>query len=211
MDYAEFYYSQVVGLYPFDTDDCRIQTDKVMQHLVDAGVSESDILRFIEESPPKDCLTPDDLPEWLWEGSLLKKNTFYYHNTLHLRPAAPTFNPHSKEVKASPFYLEMKIKYSMDDLIRYFYNTLRISTDLADKKKDEGSFNYLFNKYSKLDFCEPIDFVLALIDHNKPTNNPLSPVQNILDIAQSQAEVYDALKRKSAEASLHKANQILWR
>lgn len=211
MDYAEFYYSQVVGLYPFDTDDYRIQTDKVIQHLVDAGISESDILRFIEESPPKDCLTPDDLPEWLWEGSLLKKNTFYYHNTLHLRPPAPTFNPHSREVKASKFYLEMKIRYTMDDLVRYFYHTLRISTDLADKKKDEGSFNYLLNKYSKLDFCEPIDFVLALIDYNKPDNNPMSPVQGILDITQSQAEVYDALKRKAAEASLHKANQILWR
>ncbi|MED1125377.1 hypothetical protein [Bacillus atrophaeus] len=211
MDYAEFYYSQVVGLYPFDTDDCREQTDKVMKHLIDAGVSESDILRFIEESPPKDCLTPDDLPEWLWEGSLLKRNTFYYHNTLHIRPKAPTFNPLSKVEEVNQFYLEMKINYKMDDLINYFYETLRISKDLADKRKDEGSFNYLLNKYGRLDFCEAIDFVLALIDHNKPTNNQFPAVQNILDITQAQAEVYDLLKRRAADASLDKANTIHWR
>lgn len=211
MDYAEFYYSQVVGLYPFDTDDYRIQTEKTIQHLVDAGISESDILRFIEESPPKDCLTPEDLPDWLWEGSLLKKNTFYYHNTLHIRPEAPKFNPFSKEEKVTDFYLEMKIQYTIDDLIDYFYKTLRISKELADKKKDEGSFQYLLNKYSKLDFCESIDFVLALIDHNKPTNNQFMAVQSILDISQAQTEVYDLLKRGSAEASLHKANRILWR
>lgn len=211
MDYAEFYYSQVVGLYPFDTDDCRIQTDKVMQHLVDAGISESDIIRFIEESPPKDCLTPDDLPDWLWEESLLKKNTFYYHNTLHIRPPAPTFNPHSQSEKVEKFYLEMKIRYTMDDLIRYFYRTLRINSELADRKKDEGSFNYLLNKYDKLEFCEAIDFVLALIDYNRPTNISAFPVQSILDITQSQQDVYDLFKRKTAEASLQKANRIIWR
>ena len=152
MDYVEFYYSQVVGFYPSDTDDFRTKTGKVIQHLIDAEIDESDIMRFIEESPPKDFLTPDDLPDWLWEESLLKKNTFYYHNTLHIKPPAPVFNPRSKKEKVDKFYLEMKIRYTMDDLIRYFYKTLRVNAELADKKKDEGSFNYLLNKYSRLGF-----------------------------------------------------------
>lgn len=211
MDYAEFYYSQVVGCYPFDTEENKMKTQKVIDYLFDAGIEESKILRFIEESPAKDYLTPDDLPEWLWEGSLLKKNTFYYHNILHIQPKMPTFNPFKKTEDVEKFYLEMKIMFTMDDLINYFYKTLNINKDLLDKKRDEGSFNYLLNKYSKLDFIEPIDFVLALIDHCKQDSAMFSRIMSVLDISNAEAEVYDILKRKTAEAELQKANRILWR
>lgn len=211
MDYAEFYYNQVIGYYPFDTDDNRRQTEKTIQYLFDAGVSEEDVLRFIEESPPKDCLTPDDLPDWLWEGSLLERDTFYYHHTLHIKPKAPIFDQNTQKEKTDKFYLEMKIKYTMDDLIDYFYEVLKIDKDLCDYKKDGGSFNYLLNKYKKITFCEPIDFVLALIDSHKPENNQHFSVQNVLDIQEKEAEVYDMMKRKTLEASLHKANRIIWR
>jgi len=210
MDYAEFYYSQVVGHYPFDTDVFKNKTQKVIDYLIDAGISENDILRFIEESPPKDFLTPDDLPDWLWEGSLLKKDTFYYHNTLHIKPKAPVFNPHSNKEIVEDFYLEMKIKFTMEDLINYFYDTLMISRELMDYKRDEGAFNHLLNRYDKLQFVESIDFVLALIDQCKPTSY-FSTVHNVFDIRQAEAETFEMFKRMTAEAEYAKANVIVWR
>ncbi len=211
MDYTEFYYSEVIGNYPFDTDYFKNKTNRIFDYLLDAKIESSDIIRFIQESKVKDFLGPEDLPDWLWDGSLIKRDTFYYHNTLHIKPEAPIFNPYSKEEKVETFYLEMEIKYTIDDLIKYFYKTLNINTDLSDNNKDKGSFNYLFNKYKKIDFVEPLDFVLALIDNAKTIKDDSGFIKNILDISNGDSEVYEMLKRKSAEATLVEANKILWR
>lgn len=211
MNYAEFYYSQVLGQYPFDSDENKIKTQKVVDYLIEANVSESDIIRVIEESPPKDFLSPEDLPEWLWEGSLLKRNTFYYHNRLHIKTKAPRFNPFTLKEEVDKFYMEMKIKYTLGDLINYFYESLRLNTELADKNKDEGSFRYLLNKYSKLNFIESIDFVLALIDEEKLHSKEFGAASSILDLSARHNEVYEKLKRQTEEAKLHRANRIMWR
>lgn len=211
MDYAEFYYINTLGYYPFDTEREKLITAATIQYMLDSGIREAEVIRAIETSKPGDCLTPDLLPDWLWENSLLKRDTYYYHHILHLAPPAPKFNPHTKSEVKTAFYMEMRIRFTIDQLVDYFYDTLMISKDLVDRKRDAGSFNYLLGKYSKLGFVQSLDFVLSLIDAVNADKNQIAPVTNVLDIARYEADVHERLKRMTAQAELHKANRIIWR
>lgn len=209
-DYAEFYYSNL-GAYPFETDKEKIQTQSTIQYMIDSKISDEEILRVLEESSDLYVITPQSLPDWLWEGSLLERGVFYYHSSLHINSSPPVLDTKTMRVKVSPFFMEIKIRYTMEDLIKYFYRTTRMSEDLADPRKDGGGFKYLMGKYSKIPFCEPLDFVLALIDEHAPSEELFSRVQSILSIEQAQADVYEKMKRKTAQARVERADRIIWR
>jgi hypothetical protein len=211
VDYAEFYYINTLGYYPHDTDRQKLITKATTDYMLESGISEAEVIKAIETSMSSDCLTPDALPDWLWENSLVERDTYYCHHVLHLVPPAPRFNPHKKTEKASSFYLEMRIRFTIDQLVDYFYDTLMISKDLVDRKRDAGSFKYLLGKYSKLGFVQPLDFVLSLIDAVNADKNQIAPVTNVLDIARYEADVHDRLKRMTAQATLYKTNRIIWR
>lgn len=209
MDYVEEYYSNTLGNYPFEDDDNKIKSEKVIAYLKENEIGESDLIKTIEEMPGKDYISPEMLPDWLWEDSLLERDKFYYHNTLHIKPKAPTWNPLTNEESVEEHYMEMKIKFTMDDLITYFYRELNINHELIDIAKDKGSFNFLINKYRKFDFIEPIDFILSLIDYAKSSEN--MRVRSVLQIGEYESEVYDMLQAKVEQAKLEKANIIVWR
>lgn len=99
----------------------------------------------------------------------------------------------------------------MDDLIDYFYNTTMVSKDLMDRKRDAGSLKYLLNKYSKLGFVQALDVVLSLIDAVASDKHQITPVANILDIANYEADVHERLKTMTAQARLYRADRIIWR
>jgi hypothetical protein len=212
MDFVEMYYSDVVGYYPCETDEYRIKSQKIIDYLTDAEVVTSLITKFIEEAPASDYLIPDMLPEWLWDESILKKNTFYYHNTLQITSKPPVFNPKTGIETVSPFFLEMRIQYSMDELIRYFYRKLNLDVALMDRKRDIASAKYLLDRYSRVaTFIEPIDFVLALIDYANNMDEDERTLSNILDVKNNEQEVLKMLQAKVAEATVANANKIVWR
>jgi len=210
MDFVEMYYSNVVGCYPCDTEEYRIKSKKIIDHLIDAGVPTNLILKFVEEAPASNYLTPDMLPDWLWDGSLLKKDTFYYHNTLQITSKPPVFNPRTGKATVYPFFLEMKIQYTMDELIRYFYSKLKVDPALIDKKRDAAAMTYLMERYKKVaPFIESIDYVLFLIDYASTDDEDQNT--SILDIKKYEAEMLQTLQHKVEEATLAGANKIVWR
>jgi len=211
MDYAEFYYINTIGYYPHDTDKEKLITKATVEYLLECGISEAEVIRAIETSKSSDCFTPDTLPNWLWNDSIMERNVYYYHHALHVTSPAPRFNPHTNVETKTKFYMEMRIRFTMDQLVDYFYDTSMISKDLVDRKRDTGSFNYLLNKYSKLGFVRSLDFVLSLIDAINADKNQVAPVTNVLDIARYESEVHEKLKRMTAQAELYKTNRIIWR
>lgn len=212
MDFVEMYYSNVVGSYPFETDEYKNKSQKTIDYLLDAGVSEELICKFIEEAPANDYIASDMLPEWLWDNSLLCKDSFYFHNILQITSKPPSFDPRTGKETVSPFFLEMKITYTMNDLIRYFYRKIGLDLMLLDTKRDSAAFKYLLDRYAKVaQFVEPIDFVLSLIDHAKSISEDGNTVRSIFDIKNYEQEVYKNLQNKVAEATLAKANKIIWR
>lgn len=210
LDFAEYYYNQVWGCYPFETNDNKRMTQNTVQYLLDAAISETEILLIIEQAPRADGLTPDQLPGWLWEKSLVKRDCFYYHRALHIKPPAPRFDPFSPAPYAQPFYLEMAIRFTLEDLARYFYGTVAFKMELADEKRDIGALQYLLNKYRSIGFVQDLDFVLTLIDWCKYADQ-CGSVTNVLAITEHENEVYLYLKTKADEAALRKVNRIVWR
>lgn len=207
MNYTDYYYDKIVGIEP--TQEDRIKTDLVIQHLLDNQIEQEEIYAFLDTCDCKDFLTHKDLKNDLWNGSLLRRNVFYYHRELQITSKAPSLN--GSELVGDEFFLEMRIKYTKQDIIKYFYNKCKLP-DLANKKQDEGSIEFLIKKYSKVKFIEPVDFILSLIDYASANqDNMFSKVRSILDLCNNESEVYDILKSKTDEASSLGFNKIVWR
>lgn len=208
MDYLELYYSNNVGKHP-DSEMDRVKSQNIINYLIEAGVSQENILDFVENAPASQCLDVTMLPEKLWDNSLLKPDTFYYHHLLQLTSPPPQFNSMTRKETVYPYYLEMKIQFSMNELIQYAYRQLGLDYALADRKRDENALNYLLNLYDKKFEFEAIDFVLALIDTAKIEED--REFSNILEIRSYEQEVLKNFRTKIAEANLSNVNQIVWR
>lgn len=210
MDYTELYYELTHGIYPFESEESKIKTQKVIDYLIDAKISEKDIIRVIEEAPKADYLKHEDLPEWLWENSLLNKNIFYYHNTLQIRSKAPKMNMSTLEVETVPFYLEMQIKYTEHDILIYFYNKAMMEPSFKDEKRDIGAIAHLLAQYKRIDFIDGVDFILALIDYATAAEDCSTSTIFQLD-SRYRSEVFELLKQRTAEANANHVNKMIYR
>ena len=88
MNLIDFYYDFNVGE---STENIKFldKTNKLFNYLLEAGISENEIIDLIiREFDNKDYLTHEDLPDKLWDNSLLKRDTFYYHKDLEILSAA---------------------------------------------------------------------------------------------------------------------------
>lgn len=207
MDFVELYYKNVHGYYPFETDENKIKSQKIIDYLSDAGISGGDIFTFIYNAPPSDFLSYEMLPESLWENSLLMKGSFYFHSELHILSKPPTWDPISKKEKMDPFYREMKIKYTFNDAVNYFYSQMKIDKLYMDEKRDLAAAKHLFDKFWKFN-SKQIDVLLYCIDY---AANQECKVKTLIEIGQYEIEVFEALERNMAEAKLHNLNKIIWR
>jgi hypothetical protein len=80
------------------------------------------------------------------------------------------------EVITNPYYLEMKSRYTMNQLLEYYYNKLLVPIHFRDEKRDKGAFNHLISYY-RFDKINTVDFLLFVIDyivaHEYKITNPL--------------------------------------
>ena len=148
------------------------------------------------------------LPDALWLNSLVKRNHFYYHHALQLVPPPPRVRNNQEIIE--PFYREIRISFTMKDLIDYFYRTLNIDPFLRNDRHDGAQFSKMLNDFARLRPIEPLDFVLALIDYAKATNMFIAKPFD-LENGNAVADTLDKLKRNMAEAKLKKADRIIWR
>lgn len=193
-DLANYYYENKLGsLY----EDGFETTANTFEYLMDAGFSKKELYSIIDKLEPKETLHQKDLPEWLWDNSLLKKDTFYYSSLIQI------VSPFHKK-----FSIEMKIKFTMDDVINYYYD--RTHQILRDKARDIGTINFLLNKYSNLKFMEPIDFILSLIGY--AANSTDCSLLNLLQIDNMYgAEAYVFFEAKALQAESEHVNKIIYR
>ena len=106
----------------------------------------------------------------------------------------------------------MKIRYTYEDIIDYFYKKFDYLKDTKDLNKDIGSVKYLLNKYSRHTFIEPVDFLMFLISeaYDDYKNNVIY-YDKILDIDALQAKIITKLKAKVDNATAERKNIIIWR
>lgn len=210
MDYSEIYYETVYGCYPHESEEPRRNTQKVFDYLIDNGYNSQAIMYLMDFFEPnkEGYLHIEELPDMLWENSLIKRNVFYYHPELQIRPKAPSFDPATGKTTATEFYLEMRIKFSERDLMDYIRKSIKMPVALYDDKRDIGSVKFLLDKYKNINVVEPLDFVLYLADHLRQSEQM---IVSILDISQAEQAVYEQCTRMVPEMTVKKANQIVWR
>lgn len=122
-------------------------------------------IKVVKGKPKKD---PDNL---------LERGKFYYHPALQVVPPPPVIRQlddgsFEASYENEDFFLEMKERFTLDELVEYFYN--RIGIDGGFRDRDKGAFRHVLKTYD-------IDVVLYTIDEsnalaqdlNKP--KPQSP------------------------------------
>lgn len=202
MQLINFYYDYVVGELPEDNNTIT-KTKLLFDYLSESGLSEKDLLiTILNDFPNKDLLTPEDLPNSLWDNSLLERDKFYFHKELQIISPPPTWD------ECFPFYLEMKIQYTINNVLDYFVQTFNINSEWINKEKELGSIKYLLKDYKKYSFVEPIDFILHLIDYTKSIS---VNVNSIYDLREYEIETAEFLTLDVENAKTIKKNVVIWR
>ena len=207
MNLTDFYYTEILGYSPEDDGSVR-QTSNTIEHLKDNGFNEKEIIMILLRCPKSLALKPDDLPDELWEGSLMEQGRYYAHHILHITSRPPYYDSTLNDMVIEPLFIEMKIRFTLEDLVEYFYMKNRIDQELKEMKRDKPRMTTLLDKYRKLSFCTPLDFVLCLIDKSSISKKRCT---GIFDIEQYEGEIIEPIKANNAEASFHGRNRIIWR
>lgn len=205
---VDMFYEIHYGMYPFKDDLKNYNKSiKAIEYFNELGLTLSEIVKVID-TPTRMDYVSQQLPEEYYKDSLLTANTFYYHRDLRLNKSRPKFSINSLAEGTFSMALEMKIHYTLDDLINYFYSKFNIYEDLKNRTKDLGSIKYLLQKYESLKFVQPVDFILTMIDLSYEETKAIT---NVLDITVAENNTYVKLKALTDEYKYTNANKIIWR
>ena len=211
------YFYELLGYVPDNKDNNLKQTDKVIQYLIDCNIDEEKIIDTIEYEASiqnvinNEHLTFENLPDFLWKDSLLEKNIYYLHNELHLNNNANVVDIFSGNVISSNNAIEMKIKYTEEDVLNYFCSAFNIDSDIILKDKEIGAIKYLLTTYTnqfKKCGLNAIDIILTLIDD---ASNQGMRIYTILDTQDCLYTSIEYLKSIQSELALNNTNKIVWR
>lgn len=195
------FYELMVGTTPSEEDVKNL--NGCVLYLKDNNFSDREIFNILNDSKNIN-IKASELPSKYWEGSLLKPNTFYYHDRLRIMSKAPKWDPETLREITYPYFLEMKIMFTMDDLIEYFYQKTLIPVELRNRKNEEASFKYLLDKY-KVMKTEPIDFILFLIDSVKEEDS----IYKVFDLQKYEPDVFKMFEKLNSDKTIKK--EIVWR
>ena len=195
------FYELMVGTTPNEEDVKNL--NGCVLYLKDNNFSDREIFNILSDSKNIN-IKASELPSKYWKGSLLKPNTFYYHDRLRIMSKAPKWDPETLREITYPYFLEMKIMFTMDDLIEYFYQKTLIPVELRNRKNEEASFKYLLDKY-KVMKTEPIDFILFLIDSVKEEDS----IYKVFDLQKYEPDVFKMFEKLNSDKTIKK--EIVWR
>lgn len=137
-------------------------------------------------------------------NNLLEPDVFYYHGELRNMSQPPKIvkDPHTgKFVRQSePFYLEMKTRYTMQELLNYWYTQQGITPNEHMIRQDEGKFKYILGNYT-------LDEVLFTIDASNVLRKErqLKPLRNAFELDKYIEDGREFIRKKE---NVHKIQGI---
>ena len=153
------------------TEEQLALLDIYYQRLIDNGYSERDAQKILLDNKLS-------LEGFEYEDSIINtiENSIYYHYELQIHSKPGGFDPATCTIIKRPYYLEMKSRYTMNNLLDYYYTKLIVPPLFRDEKRDIGAFNHLISSF-KSPVINSVDFILFVIDYaasnEYKTNNPL--------------------------------------
>nr|DAK26737.1 MAG TPA: protein of unknown function (DUF4258) [Caudoviricetes sp.] len=163
MDLTNIFYREVIGIYPFPTNREEAITRHTVEHLKESGITESEILKMLPDFKRKQVIMPADLSDSLWKDSLIERDVYYCHHVLQLVPPVPVIKS-SGAFKDYPFYLEIRIRFTEKDLLKYFYDKAFNFQMIKDSKRDTAQLLYMLNRYNHIEGIQGLDLLLFMID-----------------------------------------------
>lgn len=141
-------------------------------------------------------------------NNLIDSDIFYYHNALR-ETSPPTkliFNEETRKYERieSPFFLEMKKVFTLDDLLNYWYEKNEIKYQENNVSQDKARFSYLLKYYD-------LDEILFMIDiaYEDREIKRLKPLRNVFHLEEYAEEAKEAIKRKRSVQQVHQINYIM--
>ena len=104
-----------------------------------------------------------------------------------------------------PYYLEIKIKYTVTDVYQYFLSKTAVHS--IDYKRDKGAIQKMIKTYN-INGIKGLDLILSLIDESRFSQDRIF---NLWDIQRYESIVYDKLVKNIAEAKSMGKDKIIWR
>lgn len=185
-----------------------LKTANTLDYLIDSGFSSLDIIKETNKHNGE-VIEYDNLSDTLWKNSLIKKGAFYLHKELRLESPRPIYNPKTGEVTEFPYYIEMKIRYTEDDVLDYFVKKLKSSLVTSnDRHWDRRVLRELIKRFSNLDYVEALDVILCSIDRYLE-NNP--DCYNLRDISVVTGEIVEELTADLQEMQIIDQRKVVFR
>lgn len=185
-----------------------LKTANTLDYLLDSGFSSLDIIKETNKHNGE-VIEYDNLSDTLWKDSLIKKGAFYLHKELRLESPRPIYNPKTGEVTEFPYYIEMKIRYTEDDVLDYFVKKLKSSLVTSnDRHWDRRVLRELIKRFSNLDYVEALDVILCSIDRYLE-NNP--DCYNLRDISVVTGEIVEELTADLQEMQMFDQRKLVSR
>jgi len=166
-----------------DDTDIRLQLLEIkVQRLIDNGFTEKEAIEILINNI-----------EMVYDDSIIdtKEDTVYYHSRLQIQSKPGGFDPRTGEVINNPYYLEMRERYTMYELLEYYYDKLNIPIEFRDDKRDVGAMNHLISTYKSFTIIQPVDFILYMIDYCVSTKTRISNPLDLKNIAQQTYELLE--------------------
>lgn len=196
---AMWYETNILG---HSTDKTYI-TQYTIDYLYDNLFSDSNIIEILS-TLKKESIKYSDLPNSLWKDSLLKRDTYYFHSKLQILSKPPKLSIDSiitpKEIK---FFKEMKISFTKDDLLNFFYSKSN-SLIIKDYSRDIGAIEYLLKRYSN-QLMEPVDICLYLIEGYAQC------VSSLLSLTNYEVELLEKVNTIYYDNYRSRTNKIIYR
>lgn len=152
------------------------------QRLIDNNFSESEAIELLMNNI--EMMTDDSIIN-------TEDDTIYYHSRLQIQSKPGGFDPTTGEVINNPYYLEMRDRYTMYELLEYFYDKLNIPVEFRDEKRDSGAMNHLIASYKSFTIITPVDFILYMIDYCVSTKTRIGNPLELKNIAQQTYELLE--------------------
>ena len=160
-------YELCYGVEPEDKDLLLLEIK--YQRLLDNGYTDKEANKILID-------TKLNIDNYEHLDSIIDSDIIFRHHELQIHSKPGGFDPATCTVIKRPYYLEMKVRYTMDNLLNYYYTKLIVPPLFRDKKRDIGAFNHLINSF-KSPVINSVDFILFVIDYaasnEYKTNNPL--------------------------------------
>lgn len=139
------------------------------QRLIDNGYTDKEAKNILINSKL-------DIDNYEHADSIIDGDKLYRHCELQIHSIPGGFDPETCTIIKRPYYLEMKSRYTMNNLLDYYYTKLVVPMLFRDEKRDIGAFKHLFSSF-KSPLIDSVDFILFVIDYvssyEYKVNNPL--------------------------------------